>query len=84
MSKIEKYRAYDKFDGALYNNNRFVHTSWGLSDKMQHFHSSNTYVYSSRKSYDMQLSFGIQKKVHKISGHAITVDSVEIGKLDNT
>ena len=76
-----KYKNGDKFDGYIPNKSHFIHDDYHVSGENEHFHISSGYRRLDNHSRGAR--FGIDKKMHRISGHGIFVDSYDIGKNDN-
>ena len=78
--ELYKHRGADKHDGQVMKTPGPVHDSWYVSATAEQFHNPAGYAY--RHDNRPGFSYGINKRVYKVSSAAITIDSSDIGKSD--
>ena len=78
--ELYKHRGADKHDGQVISKPGMVHDSWYVSGSSENFHNPAGYAY--RHDNRPGFSYGINKRVYKLSRHAVTIDDIDIGKSD--
>lgn len=71
----------DRFDGHVIQKPSWIHTEANISTRYEFFHCSAVYEVHGQ-GFMKNRSYGVNKKMIYISGHAISIDINQVGKSD--
>ena len=75
-----KYKSRDRFDAHIPDKPHFIQDDYRVSSEDERFHISSGFAYKLR---GRGFSFGIDKRISKVSGSGVMIDSYYIGKSEN-
>lgn len=79
--RLYKHQTLDKWEAYLPNKTNFVHGDYSVSSSQDQFHMSNAFC--AREGNRRGFRMGVQKRITRIAGAGICVDSKYIGKADS-
>lgn len=77
-----KHRSLDKYEAYKPDKSHFVQDIYPAGCQAERFHNPSGYANFGRGKRGF--SFGIQKKLYRVSGNGINIDSYHVGKSENS
>lgn len=79
---IRKHQMLDKYEGHMPNRAHWVQGEYYVSLESERFHLS--YGWKDNGRLKGGTRFGVQRKLHHVSPNGVSVDSMYVGKSENT
>lgn len=82
LNNFHKSGGWDKYDCHTPGKAHFIHDDYYVSMYNRQFHCAYNYYYPTEGN-GPGFGAGVQKKLHKATGHGIMVDGHYVGRSDN-